>query len=261
MESLSHDQFTRFNDALIAFYTADRVDQLVHEILTRIPTLVAVESTTFFPVDTDQWHFTGVVSYELGQTLFQQYREYYEPFDAYKEAVFAVTPLPAYDRSSDYMDYAKWARNPHRAEFLLPNDLYHLAGLQIIVNGTLIGDLSFHRGRGPDFSDHEMLLLRELQRHICQAFANCLAREAPPSRPELTMRAGAESLLRQCTDREQEIARLVALGWTNLEIAARLNISVNTVKTHLKHLMAKARCVNRTELSATLFAPRFPDLP
>ncbi|HOF87475.1 MAG TPA: hypothetical protein PLZ36_05135, partial [Armatimonadota bacterium] len=171
---LSHDQFTRYNDALIAFYAADRVERLIHEILARIPSLVAVDSTTFFPVDTDQWHFTGVVSHELDTALFEQYQAYYEPFDAYKAAVFAVTPLPAYDRSSDYMDYAAWARNPHRADFLLPHDLYHLAGLQVIVNGTLIGDLSFHRGRGPDFSDDEMLLLRALQRHICQAFANCL---------------------------------------------------------------------------------------
>lgn len=41
------------------------------------------------------------------------------------------------------------------------------------------------------------------------------------------------------TDREAEVLRLIALGYTNGEIATELFISERTVKTHVGHLFAK----------------------
>jgi DNA-binding CsgD family transcriptional regulator len=52
------------------------------------------------------------------------------------------------------------------------------------------------------------------------------------------------------TERELEIARLLALGYTNDEMAASLFLSTNTVKTHLKHLYAKLGSRTRTEAVA-----------
>jgi len=51
----------------------------------------------------------------------------------------------------------------------------------------------------------------------------------------------------QPTNREIEIAKLVA-GNTNKEIANRLNISVNTVVTHIAHLLEKIGCHERTSI-------------
>lgn len=256
MVAFSRALFARYNDALVDFYTAGRAEQLVEAILRHLPRLVAVESTTFFPVNDDQWHFTGVVSRELDPALFDQYQAHYEPHDDYKRAVFARMPLPVVDRSSDYMDYAQWAKNPHRAEFLLPNGLYHLAGIQVVVNQTLIADLSFHRDRGPDFTDDEMVLFSELQRHISQAFARCLECHPTPlplPPPLLVPQLEGAGLLRRLTLREVEILRLIARGRTNAEIAAQLDVSQNTVKTHLKHILAKTGCPNRTALAAVLY--------
>lgn len=53
--------------------------------------------------------------------------------------------------------------------------------------------------------------------------------------------------------REYEIARLVAQGMSNIRIALSLNISSNTVKTHLKHLMAKTGSHTRAEATYRLF--------
>ena len=52
------------------------------------------------------------------------------------------------------------------------------------------------------------------------------------------------------TERELEIARLLALGYANDEIAASLFLSTNTVKTHLKHLYGKLGVRTRTEAVA-----------
>ncbi len=58
----------------------------------------------------------------------------------------------------------------------------------------------------------------------------------------------------QISEREREILQLVASGATNQQIAHQLNISVNTVKVHLRNIFSKIGVVSRTE--ATLYAVR-----
>lgn len=49
------------------------------------------------------------------------------------------------------------------------------------------------------------------------------------------------------TERELLVLRLVASGAGNIEIAQKLSISVNTVKSHLKSILDKLQLVNRTQ--------------
>jgi DNA-binding CsgD family transcriptional regulator len=58
----------------------------------------------------------------------------------------------------------------------------------------------------------------------------------------------------QISEREREILRLVAMGATNQQIANELNISVNTVKVHLRNIFGKIGAASRTE--ATVYAIR-----
>jgi DNA-binding NarL/FixJ family response regulator len=51
------------------------------------------------------------------------------------------------------------------------------------------------------------------------------------------------------TGRELEVLRLVAKGSSNLQIADELVISVNTVKSHLKNILAKLQLENRTQVA------------
>jgi two-component system response regulator NreC len=50
------------------------------------------------------------------------------------------------------------------------------------------------------------------------------------------------------SDREREVLRLLALGYTNQEIAKQLFISVRTAETHRAHVMQKLRLESRAEL-------------
>jgi predicted ATPase/DNA-binding CsgD family transcriptional regulator len=49
--------------------------------------------------------------------------------------------------------------------------------------------------------------------------------------------------------RELEVARLVAEGLTNKQIAARLHLSVRTVESHVRNALMKAGFANRTQLA------------
>jgi DNA-binding NarL/FixJ family response regulator len=49
------------------------------------------------------------------------------------------------------------------------------------------------------------------------------------------------------TERELYVLRLVASGATNSEIADKLSISINTVKSHLKNILEKLQLENRTQ--------------
>jgi DNA-binding CsgD family transcriptional regulator len=56
------------------------------------------------------------------------------------------------------------------------------------------------------------------------------------------------------TPTELEVVGLAADGLTSPEIAARLFMSRNTVKTHLSHIYTKLGVTNRTELAAAATA-------
>jgi len=240
---LTTRQLTTFSDAVYEFCAADCYNTLVQRIVTHLPRLVSMDSCSFFPLDDDEFHFISAEFNGLDQSLFAPYQAFYEKYDLYKRVIFSMTPRPSCNRSSDYMDYAQWAMNSHRAEFLLPNGIYHLVGLQIFAGNQVIGTCGLYRDVGADFSDNDMRLLNMLQRHINQAFANC--RYAIPSVSPLLQTSAEWGF----TEREMDIANLITQGISNVCVAARLHISINTAKTHIKHVLEKSGCHNRAELT------------
>jgi predicted ATPase/DNA-binding CsgD family transcriptional regulator len=62
------------------------------------------------------------------------------------------------------------------------------------------------------------------------------------SRPRAAVPAGLSA-------RELEVVRLVADGLANKAIAAELHLSVRTVESHVRHMLAKAALSNRTQLA------------
>ena len=68
--------------------------------------------------------------------------------------------------------------------------------------------------------------------------------------PDLGARLVTDSTpaLEPLSERERDIVHLLALGYTNQEIAKKLFISVRTVDTHRAHIMRKLRLETRAEL-------------
>ncbi len=64
---------------------------------------------------------------------------------------------------------------------------------------------------------------------------------------------GSLARLDSLTRRETEVARLVATGLTNREIADKLSISSRTVDSHLDHILTKLGLTSRTKLAVVVF--------
>jgi len=79
----------------------------------------------------------------------------------------------------------------------------------------------------------EIAMTRTLASKLLKAVANRLADDEK----------GEQAL----TERELYVLRLVASGATNSEIADKLSISINTVKSHLKNILGKLQLENRTQ--------------
>jgi DNA-binding CsgD family transcriptional regulator len=58
------------------------------------------------------------------------------------------------------------------------------------------------------------------------------------------------------TAREVEVARLVASGATNRQIAATLFIAPKTVAAHIEHIIAKLGAARRTEIATWITATK-----
>ncbi len=57
----------------------------------------------------------------------------------------------------------------------------------------------------------------------------------------------------QLTNREQAVVEHLAKGWTNKEIANALQITEQTVKEHIKHIMRKTNASTRTGILVQIF--------
>jgi DNA-binding NarL/FixJ family response regulator len=60
----------------------------------------------------------------------------------------------------------------------------------------------------------------------------------------------APAVLADLSQREVEVLCLLAAGRSNREIADTLCISLNTVATHVRNILAKTDAANRTEAAA-----------
>ena len=61
----------------------------------------------------------------------------------------------------------------------------------------------------------------------------------------------------ELSQRELEVLRLLAAGKSNRDIADALFISLNTVATHVRNILTKTGCANRTEAAAMACATVF----
>jgi DNA-binding NarL/FixJ family response regulator len=91
----------------------------------------------------------------------------------------------------------------------------------------------------------EALLAPAVTRRLISEFSRIRPRQAAPPT--------AMAALRELTPRETEVLRLIAEGLSNPEIAARLVVTEETVKTHVSRVLGKLGLRDRTQAVVTAY--------
>jgi DNA-binding CsgD family transcriptional regulator len=97
----------------------------------------------------------------------------------------------------------------------------------------------------PDYSDDERDFLDRARPFLIQAYRNALAHSGRGEHALVAALTGAG-----LSPREAEVLRLVALGGSNRDVAARLGLSARTVQKHLENAFPKLGVRTRSEASA-----------
>lgn len=120
----------------------------------------------------------------------------------------------------------------------------HVADMFFRLDGEIVAVLSMLRApaEGP-FTASELDLLRTLQPFLEFTLNSVYLPRRYQERATLGQRY-------ELTGRELDVVELILAGASNKAIAADLNLSVATVKTHLQHIFAKFDVRSRTALSA-----------
>lgn len=118
---------------------------------------------------------------------------------------------------------------------------------RLLQTGELSGTYTFWRRDGSQIEvDFAIRLVRVGQRSLVVAVVLPLGR--------VTLARQVEDQAAPLTAREREVVALIALGQETNLIAENLYISPATVRTHVKHAMAKLGVHTRAELVAVAFS-------
>ncbi|MBD0860325.1 helix-turn-helix transcriptional regulator [Gordonia sp. zg691] len=96
---------------------------------------------------------------------------------------------------------------------------------------------------------HSEQLLREQHNQLRSVADGIRGLDAPP-RSAVERAAEFASAAASLTSRERDILEEILRGLSNAAIAEELTLSIDTVKTHVKHILQKMGAANRAELIA-----------
>lgn len=168
------------------------------------------------------------VLHNISNSTHQQYLEHFQPLDPLSPSRFGQQVVTVATMTPGIC-----ARHRHYYhEFMLPNHVCDMIEIFIRRGHRIIAGISLMRDI--PFSSEERLRAQAVQPLLGLAIHDSLQED--------------NNLASILTAKEREIVGMVCEGASNKLIARQLNISLSTVKTHLRNIFAKTEVINRTEL-------------
>ena len=205
-----------------------------------ISKLVSSDSSIFLLYEKDGITARAGYIKNIEKDLFNDYLKYYQKFDLYKKAIHSQQNPPVVNRASDYLDYNNLENNEHIANFLKPQNIYHICCMEIIQKNKILASLSLHRSK-----KHSNFTFREIE--ILKLLAPIIKNVYLSFNDSLT-----KTISDKLTPREKQILPMLLKNYSTLELALHFNISINTIKTHIKNILRKTNCSSRFELITKL---------
>ncbi|ECA7917907.1 LuxR family transcriptional regulator [Salmonella enterica subsp. enterica serovar Adabraka] len=210
-----------------ALSTTGHNDGITLHCLQSIAQLIPLSSAVFYRVNAYLKPETYVL-HNISNSTHQQYLEHFQPLDPLSPSRFGQQVITVATMTPGIC-----ARHRHYYhEFMLPNHVCDMIEIFIRRGHRIIAGISLMRDI--PFSSEERLRAQAVQPLLGLAIHDSLQED--------------NNLTSILTAKEREIVGMVCEGASNKLIARQLNISLSTVKTHLRNIFAKTEVINRTEL-------------
>ncbi|EDZ5825997.1 LuxR family transcriptional regulator [Salmonella enterica] len=210
-----------------ALSTTGHNDGITLHCLQSIAQLIPLSSAVFYRVNA-YLKPEAYVLHNIYNSTHQQYLEHFQPLDPLSPSRFGQQVITVATMTPGIC-----ARHRHYYhEFMLPNHVCDMIEIFIRRGHRIIAGISLMRDI--PFSSEERLRAQAVQPLLGLAIHDSLQED--------------NNLTSILTAKEREIVGMVCEGASNKLIARQLNISLSTVKTHLRNIFAKTEVINRTEL-------------
>lgn len=214
-------------DNMSALSTTGHNDGITLHCLQSIAQLIPLSSAVFYRVNA-YLKPEAYVLHNISNSTHQQYLEHFQPLDPLSPSRFGQQVVTVATMTPGIC-----ARHRHYYhEFMLPNHVCDMIEIFIRRGHRIIAGISLMRDI--PFSSEERLRAQAVQPLLGLAIHDSLQED--------------NNLTSILTAKEREIVGMVCEGASNKLIARQLNISLSTVKTHLRNIFAKTEVINRTEL-------------
>lgn len=197
-------------------------------VLGLVSQLLRADYTSSFIWDDNSQRSNRRHSINMSEQLLIEYDQHHHKYDLVTPTMHRVGHAANVDSA---IERSTLLNSQFYFDFLKPAGMYHGINVYFKDNNRDVGDLRIWRGAGdPPFADREERILRELTPYFVKSLA--------------TQKTDVK-----LSQRELDVARLVANGASDKQVAQVLGISFTTVRTHLNNAMNKFQCTNRTQLA------------
>lgn len=188
----------------------------------------------------------GVVLQNLDLETDREYQTRYcrhDPLhpDHFRESRATVVYL------DDLLTEEELCQSVYYREFMRPHNMRYVTEMFLRRDGAIVAIISMMRDETlHGFSVAELELLHKLQ-PLLEFSLNSIYKP---------QRVNERSLLAdrfQLTPRELDVIELIIAGQSNKVIAAKMYVSLSTIKTHLQHIFDKLAVSSRTRLLAKIY--------
>ncbi len=232
--------------------------ELRREIGAPILELLRADHYVSYVWDPARQCYADDLSHTMSESTLRAYNSYYVAYDC-------VTPVMERLNRPAIVEREVGAGTLRSSTFF--NEFLRLEQMTSGINLYLrdpqleLGDIRIWREpHRPAFDDEALHLLGLLQPALCAALRRCRREPAlstrgnalPSAVYSIVAPASRQGNGNGLSQREIDVARQVALGLPDKQIARELGISFTTVRTHLGHIYRKLGVANRVELARRL---------
>jgi DNA-binding CsgD family transcriptional regulator len=196
--------------------------------------------------------FTHRIAIHMSDSNLSTYEAYYQYHDPITHRLRERTGPTLV---TDIVSQQELMRTEFFNDFLTRDGLHWGINLHVRLAGEGTGDLRIWRGRGREnFDAEDVAVLQMVAPAFRAALRRCLGGGICQDEEPRIVRTefDDDDSVGTLTSRELQVARLVADGLSDKEVAQRLEISFTTVRSHLKAVFGKLGVDSRVKLATRL---------